>query len=164
MIAPSDLKAEARKYRNENERFRRFLKNRADPDDLDKRFLDLHNDLFRDYDCSKCSNCCKEYSITLEDEEVSRIAAYLGLTNAAFTDKYLVLTENGYESKTPCRLLGADGRCVVQVCKPAECSGFPYTNKPDRLMSLHGVMSSAEVCPVVFEIVTRLKDIYHFAN
>ena len=164
MIEPSDLKEEARKYRSENERFRRFLKNRADSDELDKRFLDLHNELFRGYDCCKCSNCCKEYNIVLDSDEINRIANHLCLTDAAFVDEYLILTASGYEIKAPCRLLGSDGKCIVHVCKPAECSEYPYTDKPDRLMSLHGVMSSAEVCPVVFEIVKRLKDIYRFVG
>ena len=58
--------------------------------------------------------------------------------------------------------MGEDGRCVIEECKPAECISFPHTDKPDRLSCLLGVLSFAEECPVVFEILERLKAIYGF--
>jgi len=164
VIDPSKVAATAKLLVNENQKFRRFLKNHADPDELDKHFEDLHNELFRDYDCCKCTNCCRVYSISLRADEIDRISAHLGLTTIAFIDEYLTQSANGYELNAPCRLLNADGRCVVHVCKPSECREYPYTDKPERLESLLGVMSFAEVCPVVFEIVKRLKDIYRFVG
>jgi len=46
MIEPSRIKETARRYEDENFRFRTFLKNRADPDELDRQFAELHNELF----------------------------------------------------------------------------------------------------------------------
>ena len=59
MIEPSKIKETAKRYEDENLQFRSFLKNRADYDELDKQFLDLHNELFAGYDCCKCANCCR---------------------------------------------------------------------------------------------------------
>ena len=70
MIEPSKMNITAKNYEDENIKFRRFLKNRADPDELDKHFLELHNELFADYDCCKCSNCCKAYSTELDEDEI----------------------------------------------------------------------------------------------
>ncbi len=62
----------------------------------------------------------------------------------------------------PCPFLGGDGKCGIEVCKPAVCKSFPYTDKPERLFSLLSILGSAEECPVVFEILERLKKIYGF--
>ena len=53
----------------ENFKFHTFLKCHADEDELDRQFLRLHEELFADYDCCKCRNCCKMYkgSIPVED-------------------------------------------------------------------------------------------------
>ena len=162
MLDPARIQMAAQDYQDENQRFRRFLKSRADPDELDRHFSDLHKELFAGYDCCQCANCCREYSVSLEDDEAAPIATFLGLATDDFISKYLTPSAGGYEIKAPCAFLGVDGKCGIQECKPAECREFPYTDKPDRIISLLGVMSFAETCPVVFEIVQRLKEIYRF--
>ena len=63
MLQPDKVRAEAKKKENENFKFRTFLKCHADEDELDSQFLRLHKELFADYDCSQCRNCCKMYKI-----------------------------------------------------------------------------------------------------
>jgi len=60
------------------------------------------------------------------------------------------------------QLLESDGKCRIQGVKPAVCKDFPYTDKPYRLYNMLGVLSFAEDCPVVFEIIERLKLIYNY--
>jgi len=162
MIEPSQVYAEAKKRENENYRFRTFLKNNADHDELDKQFFELHHELFSGYDCGKCNNCCREYSTTIPENEAGAIAAFLGLTKQGFTEKYLIRSVEGHELKAPCCFLKENGGCAIEECKPAECVGFPYTDKPERLQSLLGVIKFAEVCPIVFEMLERLKISYRF--
>lgn len=59
MIHPDKIGMEAKKREDENYKFRSFLKGHADEEELDKQFLRLHKELFADYDCNKCRNCCK---------------------------------------------------------------------------------------------------------
>lgn len=164
MILPTKIHTVAAKLERENHRFRRFLKTHADADELDRQFLELHNELFAKYDCCKCRNCCRAYNTTVQDDEVGAIAALLGLSAQDFRDRYLVAEIGGYELKAPCCFLGEDGKCAVEECKPAECRDFPYTDKPERLYSLLNTLSFAEECPVVFEMFERLKDIYGFTR
>jgi Fe-S-cluster containining protein len=124
---------------------------------------------FSDYDCCKCANCCKTYRITLDDGEVKRIAAHLGQTDSGFKAEYLADADEDDEKpykfkEKPCPFLEDDGRCRIQICKPDVCAGFPYTDKPERLESMLGVIGNAEVCPVVYEILERLKAMYRFRN
>lgn len=162
MISPSNVSAAAAEREDENLRFRIFLKNHADPDELDRQFLALHKELFARYDCCRCGNCCRIYSTTLTEEEIVNISAYLGMTRQKFLEDHLIRGRDGLELPAPCRFLNADGKCRLQECKPEECKGFPYTERPHRLESMYSVLSAAEVCPVVFEIIERLKEVYHF--
>jgi len=46
VIEPSKIKEEFQKVESENYKFRTYLKNHADIDELDEQFLELHNELF----------------------------------------------------------------------------------------------------------------------
>ena len=169
MIKPNEVKAKAQKFEEQNYKFRAFLKNRADDDELDKQFLELHKELFAGYDCCKCANCCKTYRIALDNNEVKRIAAFHDLKENDFIAAYLANTDSDDEKpykikEEPCSFLCDDGRCRIQNCKPDDCVEFPYTDHPERLSSMYSIIEHAEVCPVVFEILERLKVMYGFRN
>ena len=57
MIEPRKVKFESKKRENENLAFRTFLKCHADEETLDRQFRELHEELFADYDCSRCRVC-----------------------------------------------------------------------------------------------------------
>jgi len=162
MISPKEVHFAAIRLEKENLRFRTFLKNRVQPDDLDEKFHALHKELFTHYDCRQCGNCCRVYTTMLDDDEVDAIASHLHLSISDFKSKYLTEGSEGYVLKAPCPFFGYDGACAIQECKPAECRGFPYTDRPDRWSSLYSILEFAEHCPVVFEMLEQLKDIYRF--
>ena len=56
--------------------------------ELDTQFLRLHNELFAEYDCSKCRNCCKMYKGSIPEEDIEKDAEYLGVTTEPFTGIY----------------------------------------------------------------------------
>lgn len=89
MVSPDIVQSEAKKRENENFRFRTYLKSHADEKELDAQFLRLHNELFADYDCSKCRNCCKMYKGSIPEEDVKKDAEYLEITTEQFVDFYL---------------------------------------------------------------------------
>ena len=57
MIKIENLESLAKEKLNENYKFRTYLKNHADPQELDVQFKQLHEKYFAVYDCSKCHNC-----------------------------------------------------------------------------------------------------------
>jgi Fe-S-cluster containining protein len=167
MVSPVEAKAAAQKLEDENLKFRIFLRNRADDDELDAHIQRLHTELFADYDCCACTNCCKEYTILIGADEVPPVAQYLGLSDGEFLAEHLTENVNPDEDEgeytfkvSPCAFLGEGGRCRIQECKPSVCREYPYN--PERLSSMYSILASAEVCPVVFEVIERLKQIYHF--
>lgn len=162
MIAPNKVYAAAAKLEGENLRFRAFLKGHADSEELYRHIHRLHSELFSHYDCGKCRNCCRAYRISLSEDEIDDIVSYLNLSRQEFIENNLIESIHGYELDSPCQFLGTNGICGIESCKPEECRAFPYTDRPDRLESLLGMVSFAEECPVVFEILERLKKFCRF--
>lgn len=165
MIAPRKLAFEAKKKENENLRFRIFLKGNADEEELDRQFAELHAELFEKYDCSRCRNCCKSYHAELTPHEVGKAAEHLNMDVKEFIQTYLDKNDMGdkYESRNaPCDFFQEDGNCVLGEYKPDSCKKYPYTNQPERMQSLFGLLNIIAVCPVAYEIWERLKDMYHF--
>jgi hypothetical protein len=165
MIRPNKVKFQARKKQDENYKFRTYLKIHADPDELDQQFIRLHKELFAEYDCSRCRNCCKMYSGSIPEADINQDAEYLGLTTNQFITQFL--DKGSYDSNyvtkhAPCDFLQSDGNCKLGDCKPDSCKKYPYTDQPDRIGSLLSILESVGICPVVFEIYERLKKEYNF--
>ncbi len=165
MIPPRKLEREARKKEKENLEFRAFLKENADLEELDGKFLRLHKQLFAEYDCSRCRNCCKMYKANILEEDIEKDADQLGVTPEQFVDFFLEKNSSGtgYLTKhKPCDFLQEDGMCRLADCKPDNCKKYPYTDRPERLLSLLGMLDIITVCPVAFEIFEQLKNEYGF--
>jgi|GEM_PF-5114055 len=60
MLDPENITRVYAEIESDLYRFRSFLRSHADIDKLDAQFLALHNELFAEYDCSQCKNCCKK--------------------------------------------------------------------------------------------------------
>lgn len=165
MITPDKVQQAAELKEEENYRFRTFLKGHADEEELDKQFLELHNELFSGYDCSKCRNCCRLYKGSIPAEDIENDARHLGISEEQFIDFFLEKDEYGLEYQTkhkPCDFLNGDGECKLGECRPENCKNYPYTNQPERLHSLLGFLDIISICPVAYEIFERLKKGYGF--
>lgn len=165
MLAPRKVAFEAKRKENENNRFRIFLKNNADEKELDRQFAELHKELFNQYDCSRCRNCCKAYHAEFKLDDMLKAADYLKINPFLFVQTYLDKDDPDavFNTKSaPCDFLQNDGSCLLGDCKPDSCQKYPYTDQPERLYSLYSVLDVITVCPVAFEIWERLKKIYNF--
>lgn len=164
LIQPYQVEQAAKRKAKENKRFRSFLKTHADPDVLDRQFLELHQQIFPRYDCSQCRNCCKLLHAEIPAWEIDRDAAHLNMTKEEFVTKYLEQDDFGAwtEKHLPCGFLMEDGECRLGDCRPDGCRKFPYTDQPERLESLYSVLNAVSVCPAAYEILEALKLIYDF--
>ena len=162
MIDVNDLKELANNKKDENFRFRSYLKSHADEDELDKQFKRLHDKYFKIYDCKKCRNCCKEIGISFDDDELDNICKYLKLDKDKFKEKLNnQYGEYSFKNKK-CEFLDENNNCKIEKCLPRTCKEYPYTNKEERLFSLISIVANASVCPVVYEILEDLKKVYNF--
>ena len=100
------------------------------------------------FKCQGCGACCriKDGIVRVGDDEIRRIAAFLGMSEQEFIDreteiapdrKGLILKSRADES---CVYLTDDNRCRIHPVKPDKCRTFPFEwTNPD----------SAEVCPAL---------------
>ena len=168
MLRPSQVAFYAKKAEGNNYRFRTWLKGHADGDDLDSRFLRLHEELFAQYDCRRCRNCCKKCVGSVPADEIAADAAYLDMTESEFLEKYFREEPDYEEGKAyttkhvPCDFLNPDNSCMLGDHMPQNCRDFPYTNRKDRMASLLSFLDAVAICPVAYEICVRLKKEYGF--
>lgn len=164
MIIIDNLEHLAKEKLDENLKFRAFLKNHADSDDLDAKFKKLHEKYFAIYDCSKCRNCCIKLKGTIPNSDLKHDAEYLGITVEDFKNKYLDDKSNNREYVTkncPCDFFDGND-CILGDNKPETCKTFPHTDKDNRLASMWSIIDNTSVCPVVYEIIEELKQVYNF--
>src|SRR5262249_58635563 len=120
----------------------------------------LHEEVFRQIDCTRCANCCKTQPPGFAQEDIDRIAGHLGLSNEAFIERYLVADqdEQGYQIETvPCPFLGSDDRCTIYDIRPKACREYPHTDKEDFIGRTYMHSSNTTSCPAVYHLVTRLR-------
>jgi Fe-S-cluster containining protein len=163
MLEPGKLKEAFAKVEKENWMFRSFLKG-EDEIEVDKLVHKMHRELFDKVDCIACSNCCILTRIALTPKDIEKISRRLGMMKDVFSAKYLRRNDDGdmeiYE--TPCPFHTEKG-CSIYDIRPQDCRTYPHTNKTEITSRLIGLVNNCEICPVVFEIFERLKNIYHDA-
>ena len=104
MLAPRKVKYEAQKREKENLEF-----------ELDEQFAKLHNELFTNYDCNRCRNCCNMYH-SIKAADIKKGSLHLGITPAEFIEQYLdgKDREGNYQMKhKPCDFLQSEGICML---------------------------------------------------
>jgi Fe-S-cluster containining protein len=159
-LPPDELKRAFPAIEEENMIFRTFLKG-LEPDELDGLVHEMHRELFDKTDCRACSNCCKVIVPALDSDDVERISRLLSISEQDFRKKYLVYNDDGWVfNSKPCPFLTERG-CSIYDYRPEICREYPFTDKDELICRLFNLMVNCEVCPVVFEIVERLKAHYH---
>jgi Fe-S-cluster containining protein len=83
------------------------------------------------FECqSGCTKCCEQQGfVYLTEEDIPRLAEYLGVSQAVFEQRYVYRTKNLQRLRVPrgkqCPFLN-DGGCSVHPAKPLQCRAFPY--------------------------------------
>ena len=106
------------------------------------------------YACQRCGNCCRwPGEVPVSAAEISRIAAFLDLSDEAFIERYtdVRLTRTGLTlvSKPDHECIFLDGiDCSIQPVKPDQCAGFP------NLWNFPGWRETCEAIPVPIHAAT----------
>ena len=103
------------------------------------------------FKCRGCGACCriKDGIVRLSDEEIARIAAFVGVSEAEFIDRETEVAPDrrGLMLKSrpdvACAWLTDDNRCRIHPVKPDKCRTFPFewTNS-----------DSDTICPGLMEV------------
>ena len=147
---------------NENIRFRTFLKGK-DGVKIDKIVHRLHKEIAPQIDCTLCANCCCQLKPELHEKDITVLSQIEKITPKDYIDRYCEKDDfNDISFKTiPCRYLEGK-KCGIYESRPLECRRFPYTDEDRFISRLFGMLSFYEFCPIVFNLMERLKEELRF--
>jgi Fe-S-cluster containining protein len=149
------------KKRDENMRFRRFMKSRDHSDRILRRIAE---GIEEQIDCTECANCCKVATVEVSERDVERLAKYLRIPPAKFVAEYTVESEEEgrilrRDERTGCIFL--DGRdCTVYEARPDICQRFPHLVRGGGSIAsrMWQFVDRACYCPIVYNSLEAFKE------
>ena len=150
----------AKKRDDENWRFRRFLKESPlKIEELDAIVHRHYEEVAARIDCQACGNCCRVCLPTLDEADVNRLAAGLGITPDELTTRHLTRDEDGHLTfnRLPCPFLVGNS-CSVYEHRPEICRSYPHLHKPRFVSRLMQAIANCSICPISFNVYERLKE------
>jgi len=153
----SKIKQKADEREDENFRFRSFLKGK-DSGKVDNIVHRLHAEIAPQIDCTLCGNCCCQLKPQLSKKDISVLAQMENITAEDYLLNYCEDDGFGdiYLKSLPCRYLNGKS-CSLSDNRPDQCRRFPYTNQKGFTSRLLGMLTFYEICPIVFNLMERLK-------
>ncbi len=100
------------------------------------------------FECKRCGHCCHgEATVTLDDQDIGRMSAYLGLPLPELKDKYLRRIGKSFEMKI------VDGHCIfyrdrgcrIHPARPWRCGQWPL--HPSILIDRSNFQAITSSCP-----------------
>ncbi|HVY76370.1 MAG TPA: YkgJ family cysteine cluster protein [Puia sp.] len=130
------------------------------PKNLQVITLEANELAWAETNCLDCANCCKTMSPTYSRADVARIAAYLGMSQAAFRKKWLYKDNTGdwINKKQPCQFLDANTNlCTIYPVRPRDCAGFPYHSTKKIVDYAHMYRQNVEYCPATYRLIEQIQ-------
>ena len=127
---------------------------------LDNAFAEADEEVFAEFDCLTCANCCKTTGPLFTDGDIERIARHLNMRPGSFTETYLRIDEDGdYVLRSvPCTFLGEDNRCSIYDVRPKACREYPHTHQKRQHSILHLTEKNIAICPAAEKIVQKVME------
>ena len=154
------------KKRDENFRFRRFLKSRDHSDRVLRRIAER---IQEQIDCTQCANCCKTSTTEITARDVERLARHLGISREDFLRDYSMPDDEG---KLSLKFDQAAGGCVflegnlcaVHEARPDICRRYPHLVRGSGSIAsrMWQFVDRASVCPIVYNSLEAFKDHLRF--
>ncbi len=124
----------------------------------------LKNQILAGFSCHKSGNCCRAPGfVYVTAADISKMAAHLGLAEAAFREGY-VRRHKGWEviaapDFRPNCFLDEENRCSVYEHRPVACRTYPHW--PEIWASEEAVQEEVARCPGLKAAVAKLQKDKH---
>lgn len=109
--------------------------------------------------CTECGNCCKSLMVLIDNGEADRLSTHLGQSREVFDNEYLEKGSNGLMimNRMPCPFL-VERKCSIYEYRFEGCKEFPALHLPHFTRRLFTTFMHYERCPIIFNVVEKLKD------
>jgi Fe-S-cluster containining protein len=146
---------------DENQRFRDFIKHR-NVHKTDLLVQKLNDEIAPQIDCTTCGNCCGSLSPYLTKNDLKQLTEVTRLPVEEVIATYTETDEQGLSLKhLPCCFL-KDYKCSIYEHRPETCASFPHLHKPDFNSRARRTFENYTICPIIFNVIERLKVEMHF--
>lgn len=148
---------ESERLQPENDAFISFLKQQNDVE-VDKKVLQLNQQITPQIDCTACGNCCKTLLINVEEEEAHPASKHLQISPQHFKEKYIEQGDSGMQliNAVPCHFLNKTV-CSIYEYRFSGCREFPALHLPKFTQRLFTTFMHYHRCPIIFNVVEALK-------
>ena len=146
--------------RDENFRFRAYLKNHRHSDRRLRRFGE---EIEAQIDFTQCANCCRVSEVGITDRDIEKLAKFLGMSRAEFLrDSTQRDDEDGLilkKTEAGCVFL-KDNLCTVYEARPQNCANFPHLVRGTGSIASRTwqFVDRAEYCPIVYNWIEKVKE------
>ena len=148
------------KKRDENMRFRVFMKSRDHSDRILRR---IAQGIEEQIDCTVCANCCRVATVEVTARDVERMARYLRIPPAQFVAQYTMQDEAGdrilrWTEQAGCVFLDGND-CTVYEARPDSCRYFPHMVRGAGSIAsrMWQFVDRASYCPIVYNSMEAFK-------
>lgn len=158
------IEAYAVEKQAENDQFRSFLATHDD-EEIDAVVHELDKEISPQVSCTDCGNCCKSLMVNINESEADNLSEHLQISRENFDNKYLEKGSNGLMilNCIPCHFL-SDNKCTVYEYRFEGCKEFPALHLPHFKRRAFTTFMHYDRCPIIFNVVERLKQELHFHN
>ncbi len=154
------IRIQGEKKRDENLRFRRFMKSHDHSDRILRRVAE---GVEEQIDCTQCANCCKVATAVLAERDVERLAKHLRIPRERFLAEYTMESEEEGRilkrtEEAGCVFL--DGTtCTVYDARPETCQRFPHMVRGSGSIAsrMWQFVDRACYCPIVYNALEAFK-------
>ncbi len=157
---PRKTKRLATAHEEEIDAFLDWLKaSRIPSRKLDARLKKLLRESMGQLDCTACAGCCKDAYVVVDNDDIARLAAALGMKHADFRAEYITRNEDGDVciNRQPCPFL-RDNLCTLYRARPGACREYPFSLAVDAREKMENISANYLVCPALFNALERLRD------
>ena len=156
------------KKRDENFRFRSFMKSRDHSDRILRRIAE---GIQEQIDCTQCANCCKTSTTEVTERDIEKLARHFRITAERFIADYTMLEKDEgmmtrvlkFTEGPGCVFL--EGKlCSVYDARPGICPRYPHLVRGNGYIAsrMWSFVDRASVCPIVYNSLEAFKDELRF--
>lgn len=146
--------------REENVRFRAYLKHHRHSDRRLRRFGE---EIEAEIDCTACANCCRVGEVAITERDIEKLAKFVGASEREFVEQYTVRDDAGAmllkRNERGCVFLEGN-LCSVYEARPQNCANFPHVVRGAGSIAsrMWRFLDRASYCPIVFNWMERVKE------
>ena len=156
-----------RQKRDENFRFRAYLKNHRHSDRRLRRFGE---EIQAQIDFTQCANCCRVTETEITERDIEKLSKFLGVTRDEFLRDYTMRAPEDNElilkrDANGCVFL-KDNLCSVYEGRPNNCANFPHLVRGDGSIAsrMWQFADRATYCPIVYNSLEAFKEKLRFGR